>query len=299
LLNAVAVVTGANAGLGFQTALELARAGATVVMGCRSAERARKAQLDLLAQLPDARTVLIPLDVSEPTSIQDFGRRFADLCDGLDILINNAGVVAVPLSRNSVGHEMHLATNYLGAFALTGVLLPLIRDRARIVNVGSLAHRVSTLDLSDVNWERTQYNEWKAYSRSKVALLSFTMELNRRLRQSGSTALALGAHPGFAATEVGKKNSSALTPTNAFSKWLNEKIAPLIPLPAEASAPILHAARDGGVRGGEYFGPTGYLEIRGSPGTARVNPIVRDVEIGRRLWSLSESMTGVRYLSDL
>ena len=295
----VVVVTGANAGLGFQTALEFARSGATVVMACRSMERARQAQSDLLAQVPAARTMILRLDVSEPQSIQEFGRRFSERCGRLDLLINNAGVVGVPLSRNSAGHEMHLATNYLGAFALTGTLLPLFRKDAwtRIVNVGSLAHRLGRLDLADLNWERTPYNGWKAYSRSKVAMLSFTMELSRRLRESGHRVIAVAAHPGFAATDV-SRNSPALTPGNPFSKWIMEKIGALIPTPAEASRPILHAARADGVGGGDYHGPGGFLEIRGMPGRARVNPIARDVDVGRRLWALSESMAGIRYLPD-
>jgi NAD(P)-dependent dehydrogenase (short-subunit alcohol dehydrogenase family) len=298
--NAVAVITGANAGLGHETALQLARAGTSVVMACRSLERARQAQSDLLAQVPAAETAILPLDVSEPESIREFGRRFAEQCGRLDVLVNNAGVVGVPLSRNSAGHEMHLATNYLGAFALTGTLLPFFRADAgaRIVNVGSLAHRVAELDLEDLNWEKTPYGEWKAYARSKVAMLTFTMELNRRLRRSGSKILALAAHPGFAATEV-SRNSAALTPGNAFSKWLLDKIAVLVPKPAEASGPITHAACGAGVSGGDYYGPSGFFEIRGKTGRARVNPIARDVEIGRRLWALSESMTGVRYLADL
>lgn len=298
--NTVAVVTGANAGLGYQTALALARAGTTVVMACRSLERARQAQSDLLAQVPSARTTILPLDVSEPESIREFGRRLSEQCGPLDLLINNAGVVGVLLSRNSVGHEMHLATNYLGAFSLTGTLLPLFRKdaRARIVNVGSLAHRLGRLDLRDLNWEKTRYNQWKAYTRSKLAVLSFTLELNRRLRRSGSHIVALGAHPGFAATEVAK-NSAALTARNAFIQWIMDRIAVLIPSAADASRPILHAACDERVSGGDYYGPSGFLEIRGEPGRARVNPIARDVEIGKRLWTLSESMTGIHYLSDL
>ena len=268
-------------------------------MACRSMERARQAQSDLLAQLPAARTTILPLDVSEPESIQEFGRRFSERCGQLDILINNAGVVGVPLSRNRVGHEMHLATNYLGAFSLIGTLLPFFRKDvpARIVNVGSLAHRLGRLDLGDLNWEKTPYTAWKAYTRSKLAVLSFTMELDRRLRRSGSHIIALAAHPGFAATEVAK-HSSALTPRNAFSKWIMEKIGVLIPRAAEASGPILHAACDAAVSGGDYYGPSGCLEIRGRTGRARLNPIARDVEIGRRLWASSEAMTGIHYLSD-
>jgi NAD(P)-dependent dehydrogenase (short-subunit alcohol dehydrogenase family) len=295
----VAVVTGANAGLGFQTALALARGGATVVLACRSDERARRAQAELLAELPAARTSVIRLDVSEPSSIHEFVHELAARHGALDVLVNNAGVVAVPLSRNSLGHEMHLATNYLGAFALTGKLLPLFRRdaTARVVNVGSLGHRLARLDLDDLNWERTRYGEWHAYFRSKLAMLGFTVELSRRLDASGGGIVAVGAHPGFAVTEA-SRNSAALTPKSALGRWLNELVGrTLIPSAADAARPIVHAARSGGVRGGDYYGPSGFLEIRGAPGKARVNPIARDAEIGRRLWALSESMTGVRYLS--
>ena len=296
---AVAVITGANAGIGYQTALALARTGTRVVMACRSLERARKAQHDLLEEVPAARTMILPLDLSEPESIEDFGRQLSDQCDRLDLLVNNAGIVAVPLSRTRVGHELQLATNYLGAFSLTGTLLPLLREggQARIVNVGSLAHRLSKLDLGDLNWEKTPYSPWKAYSRSKVAMLVFTMELNRRLHRSGCNVIAVGAHPGFAATELAN-NSPALAPRNAFVRWIYDKVGALLPA-AEASRPILHGALHDRVSGGDYYGPRGFLEIRGGVGSARVHPIARDVEIGRRLWCSSESMTGTRYLSDL
>ena len=295
----VVVITGANAGLGFETALELARGGASVVMACRSMERAQKAQSDLLEQVPAATTTILPLDVSEPESIRAFVGELSDRCGQLDVLINNAGIVGVPLSRNSVGHEMQLATNYLGAFALTGLLLPLFRadGRARVVNVGSHANRLGRLPLDDPNWERTPYRELRAYARAKVALLSFTMELERRLRRSGSPVIALGAHPGFAATDI-RRHSPKLTPPGFVGRWVDTVGAWLTPSAAEACRSIVHAARDEGVRGGDYWGPSGFLEIRGVPARARVNPIARDVELARRLWSLSEALTGVRYLSE-
>jgi NAD(P)-dependent dehydrogenase (short-subunit alcohol dehydrogenase family) len=294
------VITGANAGLGFQTASTLARMGARVVMACRNLEKARKARSDLLAEVQDAEATILPLDVADPTSIRDFGRELADRTDGLDVLINNAGVVALPLTRNRVGHEMQLVTNYLGAFELTGTLLPLFRSGvpARIVNVGSLAHRFAKLDLDDLNWEKTPYSQWKAYARSKLAMVTFTMELNRRLQQRGSPILALGAHPGFAATDIGR-HSSLLTPRNPVGRWFNRTMEKLlVPTAAQASMSIVHAACSPDARGGDYFGPTGFQEIRGEPGVARVNPIAKDVELGRRLWAASESMTGVRYLSE-
>jgi NAD(P)-dependent dehydrogenase (short-subunit alcohol dehydrogenase family) len=206
----------------------------------------------------------------------------------------------VPLSRNSVGHEMQLATNYLGAFALTGLLLPLFRadGSARVVNVGSHANRLGRLPLDDPNWERTRYGELRAYARSKTALLCFTLELERRLRRSGSHVVAVGAHPGFAATDI-RRHSPKLTPPGFLGRWVDTVGAWFTPTAADACRSIVHAARDEGVRGGDYWGPSGFLEIRGAPGRARVNPIARDVELARRLWSVSEALTGVRYLSGL
>jgi NAD(P)-dependent dehydrogenase (short-subunit alcohol dehydrogenase family) len=296
----VVVITGANAGLGFETALELARGGDRVVMACRNPERAQTAQRDLLARAPTATTTVLPLDVSEPESIRDFVRELSDRCGQLDVLIHNAGIVAVPLSRNSVGHEMQLATNYLGAFALTGLLLPLFRAdaRARVVNVGSHANRYGRLPLDDPNWERTPYHEFKAYARAKVALLSFTLELERRLRKSGSHVIAVGAHPGIAATDI-RRHSPKLQATSFFGRCVETVGTWITPSAADACRPIVHAARDEGVRGGDYWGPGGFLEIRGAPGRARVNDVARDTALARRLWSLSESLTGIRYLSDL
>ncbi len=295
----VVVITGANAGLGFETALALARSGSSIVMACRSLERAEEARSDLLARVPAAAAAILPLDVSEPESIRAFVREFSDRYGELDVLINNAGIVAVPLARNSVGHEMQLATNYLGAFALTGLLLPLFRPElsARVVNVGSHANRFGKLPLDDPNWEREPYGELRAYARSKVALLSFTLELERRLRRSGSNVVALGAHPGFAATDI-RRHSPKLSTTSVVGRWLEGLGALFTPTAAEACRSIVHAARDEGVRGGDYWGPSGFLEIAGEPGRARVNPIARNLDLARRLWSLSEALTGVRYLSE-
>jgi NAD(P)-dependent dehydrogenase (short-subunit alcohol dehydrogenase family) len=298
--NRVAVVTGANAGIGFETALELCRAGASVVMGCRNPERALRAQRELLARVPSARAEILPLDVSEPASIRDFARAFSDRFGRLDLLVNNAGIVAIPLSRNSAGHELQLATHHLGPFALTGRLLPLFRadTGGRIVNVGSLAHRFARLPLDDLNWDETPYHEWKAYARSKLALLSFTVELERRLRRTGSRVVALAAHPGFAATEI-TRHTAALTPGNAVSRWFQDEVARrLIPLASEAARSVLFAARDERASGGDYCGPSGFLEIAGAPARARLNPLARDAALGRAIWELSEAMTGVRFLSE-
>ncbi len=295
----VVVITGANAGLGFEAALELARDGAHVIMACRSPERAEQARSELQARVPSATPTILPLDVSEPESIRTFAHGLAERGDTIDLLINNAGIVAVPLSRNSAGHEMQLATNYLGAFALTGLLLPLFRKEGtpRIVNVGSRANRLGGLPLDDPNWERAPYREFRAYARSKVALLAFTMELERRLRRSGSNVIAVGAHPGFAATDI-RRHSPMLTARPSVEAWIERLGSLLTPPPDVACRSILVAARGEDVKGGDYLGPKGFMEIRGEPGPAGVNPIVHDVDGARQLWRLSEELTGVHYLSD-
>lgn len=293
----IVVVTGANAGLGFEVAKQIAQTGARVIMACRSPERAIAAQQKILAAVPNAKTQIIALDISEPPSIQHFVQQFAEQVGQLDILINNAGIVALPLSHNSVGQELQLATNYLGAFALTGLLLPYFRKDApaRIVNVGSLANRMGKLDLDDMNWDKGGYEEMKAYARSKIAMLNFTLELNRRLHQSGSNIIALSAHPGFAATDIARK-SDALTPKSVFGKWFNQHLEKLIPKPAQAAAPIIFAATAPTVQGGDYYGPRGPFEIAGKPGKARIAKLATDQKIAQKLWSISEAMTGVKFL---
>ncbi len=296
--NKVAVVTGANAGLGYQVALQLARSGVTVVMACRSMERASQAQSQLLAELPDASTQVMCLDLSEPESIRSFVGQFSERVGHLDLLINNAGIVGIPMTRNSIGHELQLETNYLGPFALTGLLLPFFRNSVpgRVVNVGSLAHRFAKFDLDDINWEAGGYGPMRAYARSKLALMSFTIELNRRLGDAGNAVVALGAHPGFASTEIGK-GDTVIGPRTPLGRWFNGKMEPRVPTAAQAARPIVFAACDDTVRGGEYYGPGGWLEISGEPGNARVNALARDSELAKSLWTLSESLTGISYLT--
>lgn len=294
----IAIVTGANAGLGFETTRALARNGYRVVMACRNPAKGDEAKRRLLDQEHGIELELLPLDVSEPDSIRNFAERFAADIGQLDLLVNNAGVVAMPLGRNSAGHELQLATNYLGAFALTGRLLPYFNaDRpGRIVNVGSLAHRMGKLAFDDFNWETTPYNEMQGYARSKVALLTFTLELNRRLANHRNNILAVAAHPGFAATEILKNSNSSMAPKGPVGRWFNDKVEVLIPKPADAARSSVLAACADGVHGGDYYGPGGFLEIAGKPAKARINPIAKLPDNGKRLWEISEAMTGVRYL---
>lgn len=296
------VITGANAGIGFQLTRKLCKLGAQVIMACRSPERAARAHQKILDEIPEARVTVMALDVSNPESIRQFCKQFSEQFGQLDILVNNAGIVAVPLTRNDAGHELQLATNYLGPFALTGLMLPLIKDvdGSRIVNVGSLAHRIGKLELDDFNWEQGEYKEMGAYARSKIAMMTYTMELNRRLHQQGSHIIALSAHPGFANTEIARGNNSSIgNSTNPVRQWIQGKMENIIPTADQASEPILMAVCSDSVQGGEYFGPGGLMEtgIGGKPGKARVNPKAFDLDSAQALWQKSEAMTDVHYLS--
>jgi NAD(P)-dependent dehydrogenase (short-subunit alcohol dehydrogenase family) len=294
------VTTGANSGIGFQIALYFARSGARVVLACRNVDKAHEAQRKILAQVPEAKLLYLPLDVSELESVKQFGRSFAEQVGQLDILVNNAGVVAMPLTRTAAGHEMLLATNYLGAFALTGLLLPYFRKSgARIVNVGSIAHRFGALNVHDLNWETTRYDQWKAYANSKVALLSYTLELNRRLQANASHShvIALAAHPGLANTNI-KQQYEAVNPPGPIRRWYSRHMTKLIPTAANGARSVILAATGDDVTGGEYYGPGGLFELAGAPKPARLHPVTRDAELSRELWKITETMTGCRYLSD-
>ncbi|HAG95936.1 MAG: short-chain dehydrogenase [Pseudomonadales bacterium] len=294
------LITGANSGIGYFQAQQLAAKGANIIMACRSLDKAEQAREELLQNVPDARVTILTVDVSEPDSILHCVESFKKKIGSLDVLINNAGIVTRELSRNSVGHEMHMATNYLGAFALTGLLLPCFNpdSETRIVNVGSLAHRFGKLNFDDPNWESTEYNLWRAYAQSKIATAGFTIELDRRLKQSRRKIMALGAHPGFAATDVGKKNGAA-APKNAFHQWYQDKMQEwVVGTAPDAAEKIVYAATSDTAKGGDYYGPTGLFEIKGPIGKAKLNPLAQDPVFGKRLWELSEALTGVRYLSE-
>lgn len=292
------VTTGANSGIGFQVARHFAKTGARVVMACRSMERGQQARERIQQEFPTADTVLLQLDVSEQASVAAFAQQLQQEVGELDVLINNAGAVGIPLRRNSEGHELQLATNYLGAFGLTGHVLPLFKKtaRARIVNVCSLAHRFGKLDIQNLNWEQYTYDEWKAYANSKIALLNHTFELSRRLQQRGSHIQAIAAHPGFAATEIVHKSES-LRPKSALRRWYIKGMTHVIPSAEKAARSIILAASADHVNCGDYYGPGGPLELGGKPRPARINPIAKNTELGKQLWRLSESMTRKSYLS--
>jgi NAD(P)-dependent dehydrogenase (short-subunit alcohol dehydrogenase family) len=292
-----AVVTGANSGLGFHTTLELARHGASVVLGVRDEARGADAVEQVLGQVPGARVEVRRLDLADLASV----RAFADTVgqQPLDLLVNNAGVMAVPHRLTADGFEMQFGTNHLGHFALTGLLLPsllagsLREGPPRVVTLSSMVHRRGRLDREDLMGERG-YSPWRAYGQSKLANLLFLRELQRRADAGGVRLLSLGAHPGYAATNLQlagpRMQSSRLREVGA--RLLNVALAQ----PAAHGAwPILRAATDPAARGGDYYGPGGFAEQRGHPVHVGRSPQAMDDADAAWLWERSVELTGVRF----
>ncbi|MEV6613937.1 oxidoreductase [Streptomyces sp. NPDC051051] len=285
-----AVVTGANGGLGHVIARELARRGARVVLACRSETRGREAVARLTGEVPGAEVELGRLDLGDLASVREFARPYARL----DLLVNNAGVMAMPYGTTADGFETQFGVNHLGHFALTGLLMPalLAAPRARVVTVSSMAHLLGTIDPGDLNSERV-YRRWIAYGRSKTANLLFTHELARRLEASGAEVIAAAAHPGYAATGLqtaGPRAQGRRTVERLMSAG-NRVLAQS----AEAGAlPVLYAATAPDVRPDSFTGPS-LAMWRGAPAPSWRAPWTLDDRAGRRLWTESERLTGVSY----
>jgi NAD(P)-dependent dehydrogenase (short-subunit alcohol dehydrogenase family) len=286
-----AVVTGANSGLGLVTARELARAGARVVLACRNLDRGHRAVDEIRTAVPGAQLQLEQLDLASLDSVRQFAERFKATHDGLDLLINNAGVMAPPRRKTVDGFESQFGTNHLGHFALTAQLLDALegRDDARVVTLSSTAHKMGRISFDNLNGDR-RYFRWNAYGQSKLANLLFALELDRRLRAAGSTVKSLAAHPGYAATNL----QSAGPPL--FDRVVMVASNALIAQSDVMGAlPTLYAATEPGLEGGTYVGPGGFAEQRGNPKVVKPNRAARDEETARRLWSVSEQMTGVSF----
>jgi NAD(P)-dependent dehydrogenase (short-subunit alcohol dehydrogenase family) len=285
------VVTGANSGLGFVTARELARAGARVVLACRNLAKGEAARREIEAAAPGAPLELEELDLSSLGSVRAFGERFRSGNDGLDLLINNAGVMATPRRRTADGFELQFGTNHLGHFALTGLLIGSLegREDGRVVTLSSTAHRTGRISFDNLGGER-HYFRWRAYGQSKLANLLFALELERRLRAAGSTVKSLAAHPGYAATNL--QSTGPPLVDRLFMKVSDRLIAQSDEMGA---LPTLFAATEPGLAGGTYVGPDGLAEQRGHPRLVAPNRAARDKKVARRLWEVSEEMTGVRF----
>jgi NAD(P)-dependent dehydrogenase (short-subunit alcohol dehydrogenase family) len=290
-----AVVTGANSGLGFETARVLAQHGAQVVLACRSASKTEEALGRIRRESPDAAVTGMDLDLASLASVRAFAAAYLERFGPLDLLVNNAGVMAIPLRRTADGFEGQLGTNHLGHFALTGLLLYrlLAAPAARIVNVSSSLHRIGRIDFEDPNSER-RYGPWRAYAQSKLANLLFTFELQRRLARKGVSAIAVVSHPGYAATQL-----QEVGPRMRQASWMGRLMAIGNRLMAQSAAigalPTLYAATAPDVRGAEYFGPGGIGELRGFPRRVGASARAHDTDVAARLWELSERLTGVRY----
>ncbi|MGH2980346.1 MAG: oxidoreductase [Solirubrobacterales bacterium] len=286
-----AVVTGANSGLGLVTARELARAGAHVIGTSRDPAKGRQAEAEIRQAVPDAGIEMRRLDLADLASVREFASEVAAARDRLDLLVNNAGVMMPPRSVTPDGFELQFGTNHLGHFALTGLLLERLgrgRD-PRVVTVTSLEHRPGRIDFDDLTSER-DYQPRTAYQRSKFANAVFGLELDRRLRAAGSPVKSVLAHPGYSATNL--QTSGPTGPMKALLRVGNRLLAQSAD---RGALPQIHAATATDVQGGELYGPDGFNQLRGNP--TRVKPVERatDPELGRRLWQVSEQLTGVTF----
>ena len=291
LTGRTALVTGANSGIGLQTAVELARHGAQVLLACRDQMRGDEALGQVRVQVPGARASLYRLDLADLSSVRQCAAAVLADHPVLDVLVNNAGVMAPRRRRVSAdGHELQLATNHLGHFALTGELLPAL-GAARVVTVSSNAHRMGRIDFADLGSERS-YRSWAAYGQSKLANLLFTMQLQRLADAGGLRLTSVAAHPGYAATDLIANGPLGRGPLAAVA----ERISHLVAQPAEMGAwPSLYAAAMPDVVGAEYFGPDAWGGWRGHPTRTTAAASAYDVDLAAELWQRSQELTGVRY----
>jgi NAD(P)-dependent dehydrogenase (short-subunit alcohol dehydrogenase family) len=287
------MITGANSGIGYQAARYLARAGAAVILACRNAEKGEAARARIAAETPAANVQVRILDVADLDSVRRFAAEFLSEGRPLDLLINNAGVMALPERRTTPqGFEMQFGTNHLGHFALTGLLLTALLGQAgsRVVTVASIAHKGGKLNFDDLNAERS-YDPRGAYQQSKLANVVFGLEFDRRLRARSAKTTSVIAHPGVAVTNI---------VSNGMGAGLKARVVnTLIPLVAQSddrgSWPLLYAATSPAAHGGGYYGPDGIAEIKGTPVEVKPRPHAMDPAAGQRLWEVSEELTGVRF----
>ena len=286
----VAVVTGANSGIGLIAARELARHGARVILACRNTEKGHAAAAEVAAAAPAGADVEVrALDLGNLESVQSFASGLED--KRLDLLINNAGIMMPPRQTTADGFELQFATNHLGHFALTALLLERLAaaDAARVVTLSSIEHKSGRLDFDDLQGERA-YSPRSAYQQSKLANAAFGIELDRRLRAAGSPVISVLAHPGYSATNL--QSTGPTGPAKALMRISNRLVAQS---PERGALPTLYAATAPDIQGGAYYGPDGFQELRGHPTRVEAIPAAHDAYAGRRLWEVSEQLTGVRY----
>jgi NAD(P)-dependent dehydrogenase (short-subunit alcohol dehydrogenase family) len=283
----IAVITGANSGIGLEAARYLAARGAHVVLACRDTDKAKAAADGLAAQIPGTEVDVVSLDLSELASVHRAAQEIRSRYPRLDLLINNAGLMMPPYGRTQDGFELQFGTNHLGHFTLTGLVLPSLLEVAgsRVVTVSSNGHKLGRIHFDDLQFERG-YRRMGAYSQSKLANLLFTYELQRRLAAAGAPTIATAAHPGTSDTAL----------VRYMPAWMQfgARIAPSQDARMGA-LPIVRAATDPAASGGDYYGPSGLGEFTGAPRRVRSSARSRDADVQRRLWAVSEKLTGVTY----
>jgi NAD(P)-dependent dehydrogenase (short-subunit alcohol dehydrogenase family) len=294
LTGKVIIVTGANSGIGFESAKEFARKGAQTILACRSMEKAQAALDQIRDEIPAAKAEIMQLDLASQKSVQDFAKKFQGKYDRLDILLNNAGIMYVPYGVTEDGFERHFGTNHLGHFALTGLLIDLLLKTpdARIVTVSSVGHRSGEMDFDDLMFEGGRdYRGQRVYGRSKLANLLFTYEMQRRFEAMDAKVIAVAAHPGGSNTNLAR---------HVEDRWYFRLMRPLFEVVAQPASmgalPSLRAAVDPDVKGGDYYGPEGFMESAGYPILVQSNEASHNLEDAQKLWKVSEELTGVRFL---
>lgn len=283
LTNKVIIVTGANSGIGYETTKALAEKDATVIMACRSLEKANAASDNIHRYVKNAKLDILLLDLANLASVRQFAEEFKAKYTSLNLLINNAGVMIPPFSKTKDGFELQFASNHLGHFTLTGLLLAnlLATPKARIVNVSSSAHRMGSIRFDNLNAEKN-YNANQAYAQSKLANLLFSLHLNEKLQSSGSELIAVSAHPGWTVTGLQK----------GFVHTITRIIGQEAPMGA---LPTLRAATDPAAQQNDYYGPNGLFELRGYPVKVGCSANAKDSTLAQRLWDVSEELSGIRY----
>lgn len=282
------IITGANSGLGLEAAKVLCSKGAKVIMAVRSLTKGQDAIAKINEDYPSAQVELMKLDLSDLESVSEFAKEFKQRHARLDVLVNNAGVMWPPKRETTrQGFESQFGINHLGHFALTALLFDVLSatPNSRVVNQSSLAHTMlSSLNFNDLNWEKN-YNKTKAYSQSKLANLLFTYEMHRKLKAVKANTKAVACHPGVSSTNLFRSSSGMV---NGFSQWFGQK--------AEIGAlPMLRAAVDNDVEGGEYFGPKGFMGFAGYPVRVKSTKTAKSNELAQKLWSVSEELTGIKF----
>lgn len=284
----LAVVTGANTGLGFETVKWFVQKNLKVIMACRSLEKAERAKANILSEFPQADLAIMHVDLSSLDSVRQFAAQFNAQYDRLDLLINNAGIMMPPYAQNEDGFESQMGANHFGHFLLTHLLLPRLKvtPGSRVVALSSLAHRSGEIHFDDLHWEK-DYARNGAYGQSKLANLMFALELQRRLAQEGQNTIAVAAHPGISMTELSrhlpKLTYYLLLPLAFF----------IAQSPKEGALPTVMAALHPEVKGGSYFGPQGLSEMKGKPGLAKIAQQAKDEAAAHKLWEVSAQLTGV------